>query len=267
LKSHETTIGWKGLINDPELNGSFNINKGLRVARDLLLQINKLRLPVACEFLDTISPQFLSDLISWGAVGARTTESQLHRELVSGLSMPIGFKNGSSGDIKIAIDAIIASRHPHSFLGVTKEGLAAIVQTIGNDDTHVVLRGGRNGPNYSVDDITKLVKEIKSRKVHQAILVDASHDNSRKDYKNQPAVVKEVLEQAKTNHSIIGLMIESNLEGGAQTLELGKKEKLKFGQSITDGCIDWNATEKLLELASQTIKERRRLKVNLKSKL
>jgi 3-deoxy-7-phosphoheptulonate synthase len=262
-----TTIGWKGLINDLELNGSFNINKGLRVARSLLLQINEVGLPVACEFLDTISPQFLSDLISWGAIGARTTESQLHRELVSGLLMPIGFKNASSGDTKTAIDAMVAAHSPHSFLGVTKEGLAAIVQTTGSSDTHIVLRGGHKGPNYNADFIGQLVKDIRARKLHPAILVDSSHDNSEKDYRKQPSVVENVLTQAKSNLSIIGLMVESNIEGGAQRLELGKKDNLKYGQSITDGCIDWNTTEALLALASQTIQERRQIQKPIKSAL
>uniref|UniRef100_A0A7S4NPH0 3-deoxy-7-phosphoheptulonate synthase n=1 Tax=Guillardia theta TaxID=55529 RepID=A0A7S4NPH0_GUITH len=215
-----TTVGWKGLINDPDLDGSHNINKGIRLARRILLDINKLGMPCGCEFLDTISPQYLADLVSWGAIGARTTESQVHRELASGLSMPVGFKNGTSGDVQIASDAIKASLFPHCFLSVTSQGTVAIVTTKGNDDCHLILRGGGSGPNYdkkSVADAVSILEKSKLEPRNRKVVVDCSHGNSRKQHKNQPLVAKDIAEQiSEGGRSIFGVMIESNIEEGNQ---------------------------------------------------
>ncbi|CAK9003901.1 Phe-sensitive (3-deoxy-D-arabino-heptulosonate 7-phosphate synthase) (DAHP synthase) (Phospho-2-keto-3-deoxyheptonate aldolase) [Durusdinium trenchii] len=208
-----TTVGWKGLINDPELNGSFKINKGLRMGREFLLAVNKLGLPAGVEFLDTLSPQFIGDLVSWGAIGARTTESQVHRELASGLSCPVGFKNGTGGDVKVALDACGSAANPHSFLSVTKQGLAAIVHTKGNEGCHVILRGGSDGPNYDAENVKKTAAAMEKAGLQPRIMIDCSHGNSRKQHSNQPIVAEAVCEQiAAGEESIIGLMIESHLE-------------------------------------------------------
>lgn len=316
-----TTVGWKGLINDPDINGSFQINKGLRIARGLLAEITASGVPVACELLDTISPQYLADIISWGAIGARTTESQLHRELASGVSFPIGafgpsflalraftdsllffsssprifppscalpslpsfclffppsfflssrplhlyhfpsspltgFKNGTDGSLGVAVDAMRSASHPHSFLGVTESGIAAIVRTAGNRDVHVILRGGSRGTNYdepSVNDAASQVKKITSAESPflPAVMVDASHANSSKDHRNQPKVIKSVCEQlTKGSEAIMGVMVESNLEEGAQKAPNGR-EGLKRGVSITDACVDWQTTKGLLRDLSE----------------
>jgi len=263
-----TTVGWKGLINDPHLDGSFAINHGLHVARSLLMDINNMGLPVGCELLDTISPQFISDCMAWGAIGARTTESQLHRELVSGISMPVGFKNGSSGGVKVAVDAMTSASAPHSFLGVTEQGLAAIVKTKGNRDCHLILRGGDNGPNYSPVDINLAVKQIKKTDQAVAIVVDCSHGNSGKDDKNQPLVADAVGQQlARGNKAIIGMMIESFLLSGAQKLVEGQKDKLVYGQSITDKCIDWPTTTVVLRNLAGNVRSRRQFHQQVKAKL
>ncbi len=241
-----TTVGWKGLINDPNLDDSCNINQGLRIARRLLLEIAEKGLPIAVEFLDTISPQYVADLVSWGAIGARTTESQVHRELASGLSMPIGFKNATSGDIDIALDAVKAANHPHSFLGVTSQGLSAIVMTAGNPDAHVVLRGGKAGPNYDLASVQAITQAQTARQVKTGIIIDASHANSQKDYRRQLDVMQSV-QQTRQDHPelpIAGVMIESHLNAGRQDLKPG--QPLAYGQSITDACLGWTETETIL---------------------
>lgn len=252
-----TTIGWKGLINDPFLDGSFNINRGLRTARKLLCDVNQLGVAAGTEFLDTIVPQYISDLVSWGAIGARTTESQIHRELASGLSMPIGFKNATNGEIQVAIDAIGAALHPHHFLSVTKHGIAAIVSTRGNDCCHIILRGGNDGPNYSSTHIKSTKEKLNKANLPQKIMVDCSHGNSQKDHNNQKIVVASLTEQISNGeNSIFGVMIESNLVAGKQALV--DKNKLIYGQSITDACIDWNETEVLLEQLANAVKTRKK---------
>lgn len=256
-----TTVGWKGLINDPDINGTFQINRGLKIARQLLTDLTSAGVPVACEVLDTISPQYTSDLYSWGAIGARTTESQLHRELVSGLSMPIGFKNGTDGGIGVAVDAIRASSQPHAFMGVTSQGLAAIVKTAGNADLHIVHRGGSRGTNFDAESIKasrdQLNQALPQR--HPSIMVDASHGNSSKDFRNQPKVIASVAEQLKQGETAItGVMIESHLNEGKQgEPKDGKKEELKYGVSITDGCVGWDTTETLLAQLSDAVVARR----------
>jgi 3-deoxy-7-phosphoheptulonate synthase len=241
-----TTVGWKGLINDPHLDDSCNINQGLRIARRLLLDIATKGLPIAVEFLDTISPQYVADLVSWGAIGARTTESQVHRELASGLSMPIGFKNATSGDIDIALDAVKAASHPHSFLGVTSQGLSAIVMTAGNPDAHIVLRGGKSGPNYDLSSLQAITQAQAARHVKTGIIIDASHANSQKDYRRQLDVLTSI-RATLASHSelpIAGVMIESHLNEGRQDLKPGRP--LTYGQSITDACLGWDQTEDAL---------------------
>eukprot|EP01121_Diplochlamys_sp_Union-15-3_P005985 TRINITY_DN1636_c0_g1_i1.p1 TRINITY_DN1636_c0_g1~~TRINITY_DN1636_c0_g1_i1.p1 ORF type:complete len:385 (+),score=72.80 TRINITY_DN1636_c0_g1_i1:68-1222(+) len=256
-----TTVGWKGLINDPLLDDSYEINKGLKIARKLLLDLSNKGLALGCEFLDTISPQFTADLVSWGAIGARTTESQVHRELASGLSCPIGFKNGTNGDIQIAVDAIRASAHPHSFLGVSKEGLASIVCTKGNSYCHVILRGGLNATNYSKEDVQCTQNLLSKFKVRTKIMVDCSHGNSQKDHKNQPMVAADLANQiASGNSELFGVMLESNLVEGRQDLVLGKP--LVYGKSITDACIDFPTTEHVLRNLAKAVQERRRLLSN-----
>jgi 3-deoxy-7-phosphoheptulonate synthase len=272
LEKPRTTVGWKGLINDPELDGSFAINSGLRVSRKLLLDLNEIGLPLASEMLDTITPQFMGDLITWGAIGARTTESQLHRELVSGLSFPIGFKNGTNGGMKVATDAMVASRFPHSFLGVTTQGVAAIIETNGNPDTHIVLRGGeQSGVNYGRSFVSEAVKLLTGVDGPIAIMIDCSHGNAAKsdgsgakDHANQILVLKEVEAQLRDPsnpdaQAIVGVMIESNLVEGAQKLTCGpgKKAQLKYGQSVTDACIGWEHTEKALEELAAAVRVRR----------
>ncbi|KAI3404411.1 ARO3 [Candida oxycetoniae] len=268
LEKPRTTVGWKGLINDPDINGTFHINKGLRISRKLFVDITS-KLPIAGEMLDTISPQFLSDLFSIGAVGARTTESQLHRELASGLSFPVGFKNGTDGTLGVAIDAVRAASHPHHFLSVTKPGVVAIVGTDGNKDCFVILRGGKQGTNYDAESIEKTQEQlIKANLVGETqkgprIMVDCSHGNSNKDHRNQPKVAKVVADQiASGNKYICGLMIESNLNEGRQDVpppSEGGKDALKYGVSITDACIGWDSTVEVLDMLASAVKKRRSL--------
>jgi 3-deoxy-7-phosphoheptulonate synthase len=256
-----TTVGWKGLINDPHLNNSFDINQGLQVARKLLSDITDIGLPIATEFLDTISPQFISDFIAWGAIGARTTESQVHRELASGLSMPIGFKNGTSGNVRIAIDAIQAASHSHHFLSVTKNASAAIVRTLGNKDCHVILRGSSQGTNYDEQSILAVAEELKAANLPTQVMIDCSHGNSRKDYRRQPLVAKALAAQiAAGSEHVAGVMIESHLQAGRQDLLPGKP--LVYGQSITDACISFSETIEVLEGLAMAVRERRRLKLS-----
>jgi 3-deoxy-7-phosphoheptulonate synthase len=250
-----TTVGWKGLINDPRLDGSFQIDEGLRLARRLLLDINALELPAACEFLDLITPQYLADLVAWGAIGARTTESQIHREMASGLSCPVGFKNGTNGDVKIAVDAVLAAAHPHHFLAVDKQGRAAIAATTGNADGHVVLRGGAK-PNYDAGSIAQAAGELAKAGLPTRLVVDASHANSGKNPANQPAVVADLCAQTAAGApNLMGVMIESHLVAGRQDLVAGRE--LTYGQSITDGCVDWATTETLLADLAQAVRARR----------
>jgi 3-deoxy-7-phosphoheptulonate synthase len=250
-----TTVGWKGLINDPGLDGSFNINQGLRTARELLIDVNAMGLPAGCEFLDMITPQYIADLVSWGAIGARTTESQVHRELASGLSCPVGFKNGTDGNIKIAIDAIKAASQPHHFLSVTKGGHSAIVSTVGNNDCHVILRGGKK-PNFDAENVELACQEVQKAGLRPRIMIDASHANSSKDYRNQPLVLDDVGRQLQAgDQRIFGVMIESNLVAGRQYLTPG--QPLTYGQSITDGCIDWDSSVQVLEKLAAAVRARR----------
>ena len=250
-----TTVGWKGLINDPYMDNSFRINDGLRMARELLLNINELGLPAGTEFLDVISPQYVADLISWGAIGARTTESQVHRELASGLSCPVGFKNGTDGNVKIALDAIKAASQPHHFLSVTKGGHSAIVSTSGNEDCHIILRGGK-APNYDAASVDAVCKEIAASGLAARLMIDASHANSSKKPENQVPVCADIARQvADGDTRIIGVMVESHLVAGRQDLIPGKE--LTYGQSITDGCIDWESSVKVLEGLAEAVKQRR----------
>lgn len=250
-----TTVGWKGLINDPELDGSFNINKGLRMARQLLLDVNNLGLPAGSEFLDLISPQYIADLISWGAIGARTTESQGHRELSSGLSCPVGFKNGTSGSLKIALDAIRAASQPHHFLSVTKDGFSAIFSTTGNEDCHVILRGGIR-PNYDAESINIAADEIEAAGLKPRLMVDFSHGNSHKNHLKQIDVGRDVAGQiARGDRRIMGAMIESFLEAGRQ--DWRTDQDLVYGQSITDACISWDDSEPVLRELAEAVCKRR----------
>ncbi|WP_304176045.1 3-deoxy-7-phosphoheptulonate synthase [Phenylobacterium aquaticum] len=254
-----TTVGWKGLINDPYLDGSFRIEEGLRMARGLLLEVNDMGVPAACEFLDVITPQYIADLVGWGAIGARTTESQIHRELASGLSCPVGFKNGTDGNIRIAIDAIKAASQPHHFLAVTKEGRSAVAATSGNGDCHVVLRGGR-APNYDALNVAAACGEIAAQGLKPMVMVDASHANSSKNPENQPKVLEDVATQvAGGDVRIIGVMVESHLVAGRQDLSPGKA--LTYGQSITDGCIDWPTSLKALDGLARAVRARRGLRI------
>lgn len=240
-----TIVGWKGMINDPHLDGSFAINEGLRSARKFLLQVTDLNLPVGSEFLDPIMPQFIADVISWGAIGARTSESQVHRELTSGLSMPVGIKNGTNGKVQVAIDAIRSSANPHHFLSVTKQGVAAIVATRGNDECHIILRGGSSGPNYSGEQIAAVVEALKSAGLPPHVMIDCSHANSGKDHLRQAEVADEVAGQIEGGQSpICGVMLESFLEAGNQ--KHPSAEPLEYGKSITDACMSWEATEPVL---------------------
>ncbi|HEU4351531.1 MAG TPA: 3-deoxy-7-phosphoheptulonate synthase [Burkholderiales bacterium] len=251
-----TTVGWKGLINDPYLNGSFRINEGLRIARDLLVRINQHGVPAGCEFLDVISPQYIGDLVSWGAIGARTTESQVHRELASGLSAPVGFKNGTDGNVKIAVDALLAARQKHHFLSVHKNGQVAIVETRGNDDCHIILRGGRS-PNYDAASVQAACVELTRAKLPERLMIDCSHANAAKDYRRQAAVAADIGRQvAGGERRIIGAMVESHLVEGRQDLAPGKA--LVFGQSITDSCLGWDESVGLLEDLAEAVKERRK---------
>ena len=252
-----TTVGWKGLINDPLLDGSFRINEGLRIARHLLIDLNDLGMPAGTEFLDLITPQYIADLISWGAIGARTTESQVHRELASGLSCPVGFKNGTDGNLRIAVDAIRASRQPHHFLSVTKGGHSAIVATQGNEDCHVILRGGKQ-PNFDAASVEAAARELATAGLEQRIMIDFSHANSQKDPQRQMLVNADVAGQlAGGDERISGVMIESHLVAGRQDLVAGCN--LTYGQSITDGCIGWEQTEHALEELALAVRARRRV--------
>jgi 3-deoxy-7-phosphoheptulonate synthase len=251
-----TTVGWKGLINDPRLDGSFAINEGLRKARHFLIDLAMMGLPAGCEFLDPISPQYTSDTVSWGAIGARTTESQVHRELASGLSMPIGFKNGTDGGVQIAIDAVRAAAHPHRFLGVTEQGLAAIVATAGNPDCHVILRGGESGPNYDAAAVQKAAGAMRTAGLTPRLMIDSSHGNSSKDYRRQPVVVHDVAAQvAAGERAIFGMMMESFLVDGRQ--DLVDPNSLRYGQSITDACIGWEMTVPLIAELADAVRTRR----------
>jgi 3-deoxy-7-phosphoheptulonate synthase len=251
-----TTVGWKGLINDPHLDGTFKVNDGLHLARSLLLDLAEMGLPSGCEFLDTITPQYIADLVSWGAIGARTTESQVHRELASGLSVPVGFKNGTDGNIQIAIDAVHAASHPHQFLSVTKQGLSAIVATRGNPDCHIILRGSSKGPNFGADAVSKAVAELTKAGLPPQLMIDCSHGNSRKDPKNQPAVARDIGEQLRDgSRAVTGLMIESHLVGGRQDRAPGKT--LTYGQSITDACLSWDDTVPILQALAAAVRDRR----------
>jgi 3-deoxy-7-phosphoheptulonate synthase len=253
-----TTVGWKGLINDPHLDGTFAINVGLRRARRLLLDLVELGVPTGCEFLDPISPQFITDLVSWGAIGARTTESQVHRELASGLSMPVGFKNGTDGGVQIAIDAVRAAAHPHSFLGVTEHGLAGIVSTRGNADCHVILRGGQGGPNYDALSVQKVLAALRDAGLPPRLMIDTSHGNSEKDYRRQPLVAREIAAQvAQGERGIIGVLMESFLVDGRQ--DLRDPAQLVYGQSITDACMGWEMTVPVLRELAAAVRARRAL--------
>jgi len=250
-----TTVGWKGLINDPGLDGSFRIDQGLRLARGLLRDINELGVPAGCEFLDMITPQYIADLVAWGAIGARTTESQVHRELASGLSCPVGFKNGTDGNVKIAVDAVNAASQPHHFMAVTKEGHTAIAATTGNEDCHLILRGGKT-PNYDAASVEAACIAIAKGGQTPRVMIDASHANSDKQPENQPRVVDDIAAQLSSGEQrIVGVMVESHLVGGRQDLLEG--QPLRYGQSITDGCIDWEASTQVLERLAQAVRARR----------
>jgi len=254
-----TTVGWKGLINDPYLDESYRIDEGLRIARQLLIEINRLGLPAGSEFLDVISPQYIGDLIAWGAIGARTTESQVHRELASGLSAPIGFKNGTDGNLKIALDAIQAAARPHHFLSVHKNGQVAIVQTNGNKDCHVILRGGK-APNYDAASVGAACKELEAAKLPATLMVDCSHANSSKQHERQVDVARDIAAQiAGGSRHVFGLMIESHINAGAQKFTAGKDDvsKLEYGKSITDACLGWDDTNTALQVLADAVKARR----------
>ncbi|KAL2355035.1 phospho-2-dehydro-3-deoxyheptonate aldolase [Cryomyces antarcticus] len=259
LEKPRTTVGWKGLINDPDIDNTFNINKGLRTSRQLFVDLTEKGMPLASEMLDTTSPQFLADLLSVGAVGARTTESQLHRELASGLSFPVGFKNGTDGSLDVAIDAIGAVRHPHHFLSVTKPGVAAIVGTVGNEDCFVILRGGKKGTNYDAQSIEEAKTKLAKMNLNGRLMVDCSHGNSEKNHKNQPKVAKALAEQiAAGEKGIMGVMIESHINEGSQKVPKEGKEGLRYGVSITDACIGWEDTETVLEELATAVQKRRK---------
>ncbi|HEX5418853.1 MAG TPA: 3-deoxy-7-phosphoheptulonate synthase [Gammaproteobacteria bacterium] len=251
-----TTVGWKGLINDPHLDGSFRINEGLRLARRLLRDINALGLPAGCEYLDTISPQYISDLVAWGAIGARTSESQVHRELASGLSCPVGFKNSTGGNVKIAVDAVEAASHPHHFLAVMKDGRSAVAATAGNPDCHVILRGGKT-PNYDAESVEAAGRMLEAAGLPARLMIDASHANSRKQPENQPKVVEDIAGQLRAgDERIIGVMVESHLLDGRQ--DLRKDRPLTYGRSITDGCIGWDRSLEVLSELAEAVRVRRR---------
>jgi 3-deoxy-7-phosphoheptulonate synthase len=251
-----TTVGWKGLINDPYLNGSFRINEGLRIARDLLVRINQAGVAAGCEFLDVISPQYIGDLVSWGAIGARTTESQVHRELASGLSAPVGFKNGTDGNVKIAVDALLAARQKHHFLSVHKSGQVAIVETRGNDDCHIILRGGKS-PNYDAAGVAAACRELAKAELPERLMIDCSHANAAKQYRRQLDVARDIAGQiAGGERRIVGVMVESHLVEGRQDLEPGKP--LQFGQSITDACLGWGESTELLASLAEGVRKRRK---------
>jgi len=253
-----TTIGWKGLINDPNMDNTFDINRGLHSARKLLLDLASIDVPAGTEFLDAIIPQYIADLVAWGAIGARTTESQIHRQLASGLSMPVGFKNGTGGSIQIAVDAINAARFAHHFLSVTKHGVSAIVSTVGNPACHLILRGSSAGPNCDPDNVAKAVEHLKAAGLPSHLMIDCSHGNSCKDYRKQPAVAEQIAAQiAKGSSAITAVMIESNLVEGTQALNDGKN--LTYGQSITDACVGWDTTVHMLDTFADAVQKRRKL--------
>jgi 3-deoxy-7-phosphoheptulonate synthase len=251
-----TTVGWKGLINDPYMNGSFRINEGLRIARDLLVRINQAGVPAGCEFLDVISPQYIGDLVSWGAIGARTTESQVHRELASGLSAPVGFKNGTDGNVKIAVDALLAAGQKHHFLSVHKSGQVAIVETRGNEDCHIILRGGK-APNYDAAAVQSACQQLARAELPERLMIDCSHANASKQYERQVEVARDIAGQiGKGERRIVGVMLESHLVEGRQDLEPG--QPLRFGQSVTDACLGWEASMDLLGALAGAVKARRK---------
>ncbi|HEX5464674.1 MAG TPA: 3-deoxy-7-phosphoheptulonate synthase AroG [Burkholderiales bacterium] len=251
-----TVVGWKGLINDPHLDGSFRINEGVRIARELLLELNTLGMPAGSEFLDMITPQYIADLISWGAIGARTTESQIHRELASGLSCAVGFKNGTDGNVRVAVDAMRAAQAPHHFLSVTKGGHSAIVTTTGNEDCHIILRGGSHGPNYDVASVEAAAKGLADAGLAQRLMIDFSHANSQKSAQRQVDVGRDVAVQiAGGDNRIAGVMVESHLKAGRQDLQPGKE--LVYGQSITDACLGWEDSRALLDVLAEGVRERR----------
>jgi 3-deoxy-7-phosphoheptulonate synthase len=251
-----TTTGWKGLVNDPHLDGSRDVNVGLHMARGLLRDVLDLGLPIGCEFLDPITPQYISDLVAWGAIGARTTESQIHRQLASGLSMPVGFKNGTAGSVRLAVDAVRAAAAPHAFAGVDVSGAPAILYTEGNPDCHVILRGGGGAPNYDADTVSETVVQLRAAGLPERLVIDASHDNSGKDYKRQPHVVAEIADQiAAPNPAIVGVMLESFLVAGRQDLD--SEGPLVYGQSITDACMDWDTTVLALDRLAAAVRKRR----------
>ncbi|OZF38298.1 3-deoxy-7-phosphoheptulonate synthase [Rhodococcus sp. 14-2483-1-2] len=253
-----TTLGWKGLINDPHLDGSFDINSGLRVGRQLLLDISALGLPVGCEFLDPITPQYIADLVSYGAIGARTAASQVHRQLCSALSMPVGIKNSTEGDIQVAVDGTRAAAASHVFPGTDLDGQAALIRTVGNPDCHVILRGGVDGPNYDAESVADTVARLRKSGLPERVVIDASHGNSRKDHNKQVDVVTDVAARvAAGEHGIVGLMLESFLVAGRQDLELGRRDDLVYGQSITDACLDWDTTATQLDALAAAVEERR----------
>ncbi len=251
-----TTVGWKGLINDPGLDGTYRINDGLRLARRFLLDLAALGLPAGCEFLDPVSPQYVSDLVSWAAIGARTTESQVHRELASGCSMPVGFKNGTGGTVQIAIDAVRAAAHPHHFIGVTEQGLAAFVSTRGNPDCFVILRGGARGPNHDAKSVRAVLHALRAQGLAERLIIDASHGNSERDHERQPAVVWEIAAQiAAGERAIVGVMLESFLVPGRQ--DIADPAALTYGQSVTDACMGWEETARVLRDLAAAVRRRR----------
>ncbi|HTX85452.1 MAG TPA: 3-deoxy-7-phosphoheptulonate synthase [Streptosporangiaceae bacterium] len=253
-----TTIGWKGLINDPGLDGSYDVNRGLRMARKLLLDIVELGLPVGCEFLDPITPQYIADTVSWGSIGARTAQSQVHRQLCSGLSMPVGVKNSTEGDVQAAVDAAAAAAASHVFAGITDDGLAAILTTTGNPDCHVILRGSQAGPNYDAANVTDATQRLAKAGQQPRLIVDASHGNSGKDHCRQPVVAAEIAGRlASGERGVVGLMLESFLSSGRQQLILGEADRLAYGCSVTDACIDWDTTVTVLRTLAQAVDARR----------
>lgn len=258
LEKPRTTVGWKGLINDPDIDETFKINKGLRLSRQLFCDVAAAGVPVASEMLDTISPQFLADLVSLGAIGARTTESQLHRELASGLSFPIGFKNGTDGSLNVAIDAVGSAAATHHFMGVTKQGLAAITRTSGNEHGFVILRGGSRGTNYDAASVRAAKEELRIKRQRPLVMIDCSHGNSKKDHRNQPLVAETIAEQVRSGErGIVGVMIESNLDEGSQKVPVEGPGGLRRGVSITDACIDWETTVAVLENLAEAVRKRR----------
>lgn len=268
LEKPRTTVGWKGLWSDPDLDETYKINKGLWMARDLYLQVTNVGVPIASEMLDTISPQYFADLLSCGAIGARTTESQIHRELVSGLSFPVGFKNGTDGNVDVAMDAVRACGSKHHFLGINKDGMASIVITQGNEDTFVILRGGKNKTNFDTESIGAIAEKIRSHKLPPRIVVDCSHGNSQKNYKNQPKVAGCIADQvAAGDDTIVGVMIESNINEGRQDVTAQGKDGLKYGVSITDSCISFETTQQVFETLAGAVRTRRSLAKNKDSQL